>query len=144
MHAHALVTVCASMHFYPREFAYVYTHKCKCSFLRVFACVRLRACPRTGLIKTQNVFARRKSQLKCTLGSETFRMYYMKDRVELNHVSCFVFIKEIVVFFYIRTYHIVGKFGGNYIWRFGLQPLKLNVGVILIWRFAIAKQNFNT
>ena len=25
------------------------------------------------------------------------------------------------------TYRIAGKFGGNYIWRFGLQPLKLNI-----------------
>ena len=44
---------------YPHEFAFVYTHKRKCSFLRVFACVRLYACLRTDLIKTQNVFARK-------------------------------------------------------------------------------------
>ena len=28
------------------------------------------------------------------------------------------------------VYRIDGKFGGNYIWRFGLQPLKLNIGGI--------------
>ena len=27
-------------------------------------------------------------------------------------------------------YRIAGKFGGNYIWRFGLQTLKLNIGGI--------------
>ena len=52
---------------YPREFAFVYTQKRKCSFLRAyacvcvcaFACVRLRACLRADLIKTQNAFARK-------------------------------------------------------------------------------------
>ena len=33
--------------------------KCKRSFLRAFACVRLRACLRVELIKTQNAFARK-------------------------------------------------------------------------------------
>ena len=57
------------MHLYPREFAFVYTQKCKCSFLRAcvcicvrvcaFACVRLHACLRADLIKTQNAFARK-------------------------------------------------------------------------------------
>ena len=32
------------MHLYPREFAFVYTQKWKCSFLRAFACVRVFAC----------------------------------------------------------------------------------------------------
>ena len=32
------------MHLYPREFAFVYMHKRKRSFLRAFACVRLHAC----------------------------------------------------------------------------------------------------
>ena len=30
----------------------------------------------------------------------------------------------------VKEYCIAGKFGGNYIWRFGLQPLKLNIGGI--------------
>ena len=47
------------MHLYPREFAFVYMHKRKLSFLRAFACVRLRACLRAELIKTQNAFARK-------------------------------------------------------------------------------------
>ena len=46
----------------PREFACVHTHKWKRSFLRAFACVRLRACYRAGLIKSQNAFACKKSQ----------------------------------------------------------------------------------
>ena len=45
------------MHLYPREFAFVYMHKRKRSFLRAFACVCLRACLRAELIKTQNAFA---------------------------------------------------------------------------------------
>ena len=45
------------MHLYPREFAFVYTQKRKRSFLRAFACVCLRACLRTDLIKTQNTFS---------------------------------------------------------------------------------------
>ena len=45
---------------YPREFAFVYMHKRKRSFLRAFACgVRVRACLRAELIKTQNAFARK-------------------------------------------------------------------------------------
>ena len=44
------------MHLYLREFAFVYTQKCKRSFLRAYACVRLRACLRADLIKTQNAF----------------------------------------------------------------------------------------
>ena len=48
-------------HLDPREFACVHTHKWKRSFLRAFACVRLRACYRAGLIKSQNAFARKKS-----------------------------------------------------------------------------------
>ena len=39
---------CAGMHLDPREFACIHTHKYKRSFLR--------ACSRTGLIKTQNAF----------------------------------------------------------------------------------------
>ena len=31
------------MHLYPREFAFVYTQKCKCSFLRAYACICMRA-----------------------------------------------------------------------------------------------------
>ena len=30
----------------------------------------------------------------------------------------------------LTIYRIAGKFGGKYIWRFGLQPLKLNIGGI--------------
>ena len=41
------------MHLYPREFAFVYTQKCKRSFLREFACVHVFA---RALIKTQNAF----------------------------------------------------------------------------------------
>ena len=47
------------MHLYPREFAFVYTQKCKCSFLCAYACVRLRACLHADLIKTKNTFARK-------------------------------------------------------------------------------------
>ena len=64
------------MHLYPREFAFVYTQKRKCNFLRAYACVR--ACLRANLIKTQNAFAHNISTLKRTLGSETFRMYYIR------------------------------------------------------------------
>ena len=53
----AYVRIYMRMHLYPREFAFVYMQKCKCSFLR--ACVRLRACLRADLIKTQNAFARK-------------------------------------------------------------------------------------
>ena len=66
------------MHLYPREFAFVYMHKCKRSFLRAFACVRLRACLREELIiNAKCVCAQNISTRKRTLGSETFRMYYM-------------------------------------------------------------------
>ena len=53
------------MHLYPREFAFVYMHKRKHSFLCAFACVRLgacvrlRACLHAELIKTQNAFGRK-------------------------------------------------------------------------------------
>ena len=47
------------MHLYPCEFAFVCTQKRKHSFLRAYACVRLRACLRVDLIKTQNAFARK-------------------------------------------------------------------------------------
>ena len=47
------------MHLYPREFVFVYTQKRKRSFLRAYACVRLRACLRADLIKMQNAFARK-------------------------------------------------------------------------------------
>ena len=63
------------MHLYPREFAFVYTQKHKRSFLRAYACVRLHACLRADLIKTQN--AQNISTLKRTLDSETFRIYYI-------------------------------------------------------------------
>ena len=53
------------MHLYPREFVFVYTHKCKCSFLRAYA----RVC-------AQNI-----STLKRTLGSETLKMYYTSTPV---------------------------------------------------------------
>ena len=52
----------ARTHLDPREFACVHTHKWKRSFLRAFACVCLRAWYRAGLIKSQNAFARKKSQ----------------------------------------------------------------------------------
>ena len=47
------------MHLYPREFAFVYTQKCKriflcayaCVCVGAFACVRLRACLRAALLK---------------------------------------------------------------------------------------------
>ena len=50
MRAHALVSACVHAHLDPREFVCVHTR----SFLR--------ACSRAGLIKTQNTFARKKSQ----------------------------------------------------------------------------------
>ena len=53
----AYMRIYMRMHLYPREFAFVYTQKRKRSFLHAYACVRLRACFRADLIKTQNVFA---------------------------------------------------------------------------------------
>ena len=55
--AYARAYLYMRMHLYPREFAFVYTQKCKRSFLRAYACVRLRACLRADLIKTQNAGA---------------------------------------------------------------------------------------
>ena len=63
--AYARLYICMRMHLYPREFAFVYTQKCKRSFLRAYACVcvhafvcmRLRACLSADLITTQNSFA---------------------------------------------------------------------------------------
>ena len=69
------------MHLYPREFAFVYMQKRKCSFLRVFACVF-----RADLIKTQNVFACKIFQHSNTLwvqklsGCNIYPIY--SDRVE--------------------------------------------------------------
>ena len=40
------------------------------------------------------------------------------------------FLKCFFGLVYIYTVYIAGKFGGNYIWRFGFQPLKLNIGGI--------------
>ena len=57
--AYAHIYIYMRMHLYPREFAFVYTQKRKCSFLRAFACVRLHACLRADLIKTLNAFARK-------------------------------------------------------------------------------------
>ena len=56
------VRACTRMHLNPREFACVHTHKNKHSFLCAFACMRLCACSRAGLIKMQNAVARKKSQ----------------------------------------------------------------------------------
>ena len=66
--------------------------------------------------------------------------------VESHLSSSFSFSmeREVFMFVVLPSFDIAGKFGGNYIWRFGLQPLKLNIAGILIWRFAIAKQNFIT
>ena len=60
--AHACTCICmrTRMHLDQREFACIRTHKCKHNFLRAFAYVHLRACSCTGLIKTQNVLARKK------------------------------------------------------------------------------------
>ena len=66
---HLYLRARACMHLDQCEFACVHTHKCKRSFLR--------ACSRVGLIKMQNAFARKKLQNSNTLGSETFRMYYV-------------------------------------------------------------------
>ena len=76
-------------------FAFVYTQKRKRSFLRAFACVRLRACLCADLIKTQNVFAR-KIFPKSTLGSETFRMYYTPNLYLTPNVS--------YTYMYVRIY----------------------------------------
>ena len=65
------------MHLYSREFAFVYMHKCKRSFLCAFACVCLHACLRAELnTNAKRVCAQNISTCKHTLGSETFRMYY--------------------------------------------------------------------
>ena len=53
-------------------FAFVYTQKCKRSFLRTFACVSSRGFN----YNAKRVCAQNISTLKRTLGSETFRMYY--------------------------------------------------------------------
>ena len=51
---HTRIYMYMRMLLYQREFAFVYMIKRKHSFLRAFACVRLRACLRAELIKTQN------------------------------------------------------------------------------------------
>ena len=81
-----------------REYARAYIYICACTCIRMslhlftrkntnavsyvrmreFACMYLRVCLRAALTKTQNAFARKIFQhSKCTLGSETFRMYYI-------------------------------------------------------------------
>ena len=66
--------------------AYICTYTCICVSLRLFTCknsnavsyVLIRACVfRVDLIKTQNAFVHNISTLNRTLGSETFRMYYI-------------------------------------------------------------------
>ena len=37
---------------------------------------------------------------------------------------------KVIIIIRISIYRIAGKFGRNYIWRFGLQLLKLNIGGI--------------
>ena len=71
-HMHLYLLACGRMHLY------------LCVSLRAFTRINanvvvcVRACTRASLIKTQNAFARKKiAKLKCTLGSETFRMYYI-------------------------------------------------------------------
>ena len=44
--AYARAYIYMRMHLYPREFAFVYTQKCKRSFLHAYACVRAFACVR--------------------------------------------------------------------------------------------------
>ena len=68
---HAHMRAYMHMHLYLHEFAFVYTHKCKRSFLRAYICARLHACLRVDLIKMQNAFAHKIFQWsKHTLGSE--------------------------------------------------------------------------
>ena len=62
----------ARTHLDPREFACVHMHKWRRSFLHAFACVRLRACYRAGLIKSQNAFTRKKSQNSNALWVQKF------------------------------------------------------------------------
>ena len=62
LHLHA----CVRMHLDPREFACVYTHKCKLSFLRVFVCSRV------GLIKMQNAFACKNRKTQTHVGFKNF------------------------------------------------------------------------
>ena len=86
------------MHLYPREFAFVYTHKCKRSFLRAFACVRLLACLRTELIKTQNAFARKIFQHANTLWFRNFQdvLYILTTQsLEYTHHTESLHILEI-------------------------------------------------
>ena len=41
--AYACAYIYMHMHLYPREFAFVYTQKRKCSFLRAYMCICVRA-----------------------------------------------------------------------------------------------------
>ena len=77
------------MHLYPCEFAFVYMHKCKRSFLRAFACVRLRAYLRTELIKTQNAFVRKIFQQQTHFGFRNFQ-----DVLYIASCAGFVFIRR--------------------------------------------------
>ena len=61
------------MHLYPRESAFVYTHKRKRSFLRAYVRVCVRVFARIQLKRRTHL---RTKYFKRTLGSETFRMYY--------------------------------------------------------------------
>ena len=80
------------MHIYDRTSVRACTCYLRAHARKHFICVSLRiytrinanavscafACgPHVDLIKTQNVFTRKKSQNSNTLRSETFRMYYM-------------------------------------------------------------------
>ena len=56
---------CAGMYLDPREFACIHTHKYKRSFLR--------ACSRTGLIKTQNAFVHKNCKIQTHFGFRNFQ-----------------------------------------------------------------------
>ena len=76
-YARAYICACTCIRVSLRLFTRKNTNAVSYVRMREFACVhcvRLRACLRTALIKTQN--AQNISTLKRTLGSETFRMHY--------------------------------------------------------------------
>ena len=64
---------CVREYMIERAYARAYIYICACTCIHV----TLRTCLCADLIKTQNAFAHNISTLKRTLGSETFRMYYI-------------------------------------------------------------------
>ena len=100
---------------YTIEHAYARAYICACtcirvslrlftrkhSFLRVYACVRLRACLRTDLSKTQNAFARKIFQHSNALGFRNFQ------DVLYIHVCIRMLTRVHCIRMYVRTYMYV-------------------------------------